>query len=271
MAEGRPPAPPTASTPFKVPVEGGVLAGEARGRAPRLVLLHGIGGSRATWDGVVAALPANLPFIRYDLRGFGASAQEEGAEFSHPEDLLRLLDARRIERAALCGLSMGGAVATTFAIDYPERVSRLILISPAMTAWEWSDEWRALWKAIATAARSGNIAAARELWFDHPLFASTRESTARDDLRRSIMAWSGQQWIKDWQRPALPDVDRLHRITAPTLLLTGERDLPDFRLIADVLAGAVPDIRRIDHPGAGHMLPLERPAETAAAIAGFLD
>jgi 2-succinyl-6-hydroxy-2,4-cyclohexadiene-1-carboxylate synthase len=49
-------------------------------------------------------------------------------------------------------------------------------------------------------------------------------------------------------------------------LLTGACDLPDFRLIADIIEAAAPDIRRIDYAGAGHMLPLERPSEVAAAI-----
>jgi pimeloyl-ACP methyl ester carboxylesterase len=52
----------------------------------------------------------------------------------------------------------------------------------------------------------------------------------------------------------------------PTLLLTGGRDFTDLRLIADVIAGAAPEVRRIDFAGAGHMLHLERPAEVAAAI-----
>jgi len=54
------------------------------------------------------------------------------------------------------------------------------------------------------------------------------------------------------------------------LLLTGERDLPDFRLISDVLGASVPDIRRVDYPAAGHMLPLERPFDLARELAALL-
>lgn len=251
---------------FTLSVEGATLCGEARGENPALVLLHGLGGSRATWDRVVAALPADLPLLRYDLRGFGASFMDEAIEFSHADDLLAVLDAQGIAKATIVGLSLGGAVATNFAIDHPERVERLALVSPALVGWEWSDEWRGRWRAMASAARNGDMAQARRLWWEHPLFETTRASDAADDLRRSIDAYSGRVWVKDPQRRVLPDIERLHQITAPTLLLTGELDMPDFRLIGSLLEASVPNIRRIDFPAAGHMLPLERPAEVGAAL-----
>ncbi|MET0589435.1 MAG: alpha/beta hydrolase [Novosphingobium sp.] len=252
---------------FSLPVEGATISGETRGEDPALVLLHGLGGSRATWDRVVNALPADLPLLRYDLRGFGASIMDEDVEFHHADDLLAVLDSRGIEKATLVGLSLGGAVAINFAIDHPERVERLILVSPAMMAWEWSEEWRERWRIMTRAAREGNIAEARRLWWAHPLFATTRASDAAAELHDSIEAFSGRVWVKDPQRKLTPDVERIHLIKAPTLLLTGELDVPDFRLIADLLGASVPDIRRIDYAGAGHMLPLERPADVVATIA----
>lgn len=251
---------------FSLSGEGATICGETRGGNPSLVLLHGLGGSRATWDRVVAALPAEQPLLRYDLRGFGASIMDEDIEFSHADDLLAVLDSQGIEKATIVGLSLGGATAINFAIDHPERVERLIAVSPALVAWEWSEEWRERWRAISRAARAGDMAEARRLWWEHPLFATTRASDAADELRRSINAYSGRVWVKDPQRRTVPDVERLHLIKAPTLLLTGELDLPDFRLIADLLEASVPDIRRIDYAGAGHMLPLERPGEVTAAI-----
>lgn len=252
---------------FSLTGEGATICGETRGDNPVLVLLHGLGGSRATWDRVVAALPADLPLLRYDLRGFGASTMDEAVEFSHADDLLAVLNAHGIATATLVGLSLGGAVAANFAIDHPERVGRLVLVSPALVGWEWSGEWRDRWRAIARAAREGDMTAARSLWWEHPLFDTTRASDAADELRRSVEAFSGRVWVKDPQRRALPDVERVHMIKAPTLLLTGALDLPDFHLIADLLAASVPDIRHIEYAGAGHMLPLERAADIAAAIA----
>ena len=250
---------------FTIQVEGATLAGERRGEDPPLVLLHGMAGERGDWDRLLAALPADYPVVRYDLRGFGQSPSDD-REYSHTDDLLALFDALGLERANVLGLSMGGGVALNFALSHPERVSQLILISPAMVGWEWSAEWKGLWREVSRAARDGNLALARERWFQHPMFAVVRESDAADELRHAIDAYHGRQWARDPQRMELPDVDRLHRLAMPCLLLTGERDVADMRLIADVITGAAPAVTRIDYAGAGHMLHIERPEAVANAI-----
>jgi 2-succinyl-6-hydroxy-2,4-cyclohexadiene-1-carboxylate synthase len=254
---------------FSVCVEGATLAGERRGEGAPLVMLHGMAGCRRDWDRLVAALPADLATLRHDLRGFGESASED-LTYSHADDLLALLDTLAIDRAPLIGLSMGGGVALNFALSHPERVSHLVLISPAMIGWEWSDTWKALWRGVASAARAGDLPLARERWWLHPMFAQVRDSKAAPELRAAIDAYHGAQWIRDPQRPELPDIDRLHTLAPPTLLLTGEHDVPDMRLIAEVIAGAAPDVRRVDYAGAGHMLQLERADAVAEEVAGFL-
>ena len=251
---------------FAVEVEGATLAGERTGEGNPLVLIHGMAGDRHEWDRLIAALPAGFPTLRYDLRGFGRSSPLDGQPYSHSDDLLALLDALGIKRAPLLGLSMGGGAALNFALSHPERVSRLILISPAMVGWEWTDEWKALWRDVASAARAGDMALARERWFQHPMFAIARQGDAAQQLREALEAYHGQQWVRDFQRDELPDIDRLHQLAAPTLLLSGEHDFADLRLIADVIEAAAPGVTRVDYAGAGHMLHLERPVEVAAAI-----
>ncbi|HMO69084.1 MAG TPA: alpha/beta fold hydrolase [Novosphingobium sp.] len=256
---------------FCLPVEGAQLAGEVRdGEGTPLVLVHGFGGSRAMWDAVIAALPADLPLVRYDLRGFGASAQDEAVPFRHADDLLAVLDHLGIAQVHLCGLSMGGAIAVRFAIERADRVARLVLVSPALIAWEWSADWAAGFRACVKAARSGDMATARRLWWENPLFDTVREEPFAAALQAEIAAFAGRQWMADPQMRELPEVEHLHRLTAPTLLLAGGRDTADFRLIADMLSATVPDLRRIDYPDAGHMLTLERPADLAGEIAAFL-
>ena len=256
---------------FTVEVEGAVISGERSGDAPPLVLVHGMAGDRHEWDRLIPTLPADLAILRYDLRGFGASAAREGLLYSHTDDLLAMLDALEIDRAPLLGLSMGGGVALNFALSHPQRVSRLILISPAMVGWEWSDEWRALWRGVADAARSGDLPLARQRWLDHPMFAALRRDPAAEtELRAALERYHGRQWIADSQRDELPDIDRLHALAMPTLLLTGELDFPDLRLIADVLEAIAPDLRRIDYADAGHMLHVERAMEVTDAVTAFL-
>jgi 2-succinyl-6-hydroxy-2,4-cyclohexadiene-1-carboxylate synthase len=246
------------------------LHGEAQGENPRAIFLHGLGSDLASWDMVWDALPADFAAIRYDLRGFGQSQARNDAPFAHADDLLAILNARGIAQADLIGVSMGGSVAIQFALDHPERVRRLALIGPALMGWDWSQDWRALWRPITAAARAGDMTGAKQLWAAHPLFETTRASAAAPLLLASIARYPGGIWLADNQRATLPDVDRLPMLAPPVLLMSGERDLPDFRLIADLIAGCVEDVRRIDFPGCGHLLNLEAPAQVATEIADFL-
>lgn len=260
------------SIPFRMELENAALAGERRGgQGIPLVLIHGFGGSRHDWQPLAAALPQSLPLITYDQRGFGDSTGTPGIAFSHSDDLLALLDRLGIEQADLCGLSQGGAIALHFALDHPDRVRRLVLISPGMTGWPWSDEWIERWKQVSRTARAGDMDKARDLWWQHPFFEPVRKSHAASLLRASIDAFRGQQWIQDDQRREGPDADRLTALGAPTLLLSGSLDMRDFHLIADQIESAGQNVTRIDHAGAGHLLNLEIPAVIAQEITHFLD
>lgn len=256
---------------FTIDLEGGSLVGEHRpGTGTPLVLVHGFGGSRHDWEPLVAALPSEIDLIAFDQRGFGESCGERGVPFSHADDLLALLDARGIAMADLCGMSLGGATVLNFALSHPRRVHRLVLVSPLMVGWSWTNEWIERWKQIGRAARAGDLAKARELWWLHPLFETTRASDAAGHLKASIEAFHGRQWVQDDQRPELPEIDRLTELAAPTLLLTGACDTEDFRLIAEVIAATGQNVTRIDHAGAGHMLNLEIPGVIAREISDFL-
>lgn len=260
-----------ASERFTIDLPGASLVGEHRpGSGTPLVLVHGFGGSRRDWEPLIAALPPEIDLVTIDQRGFGDSVGEPGIAFSHADDLLALLDARGIARADLCGMSLGGATALNFTLSHPDRVRRLVLVSPLMVGWSWTSDWIERWKQIGRAARAEDMTTARELWWQHPLFETTRKSVAADRLKSSINAFHGRQWVQDDQRPELPDVDRLADHATPTLLLTGKRDTEDFRLIADAIAVAGQDVTRVDLADAGHMLNLEIPDVIAGEIASFV-
>lgn len=253
-----------------IPAAGIEFQARRRGEVPEAIFLHGFGGDLHTWDRLWSAPGWTLPALRYDLRGFGRTGDTPGQGFSHTSDLHAIVEELGGGPVDLVGVSMGGSIAVNFSLDYPAMVRRLVLISPALVAWEWSEEWRALWRPIVDRARSGNLDGARDLWWQHPLFASTRDSPAGPELHSAIQRFAGRQWIADEEWPRMPDVERLHRLEPPTLLLTGELDLADFRLIAALLEGAAPDLRRIDYRGTGHMVHLERAAESAQEIEAFL-
>ncbi|MFD8103091.1 alpha/beta fold hydrolase [Nocardia fluminea] len=255
------------------PTAGVELWAEVTGQGSPHVLVPGAGGDHSTWDPMWPQLTATHHCMRYDLRGCGASADRTTAGFRHADDLAALLDGLGISRTALTGASMGGRIAVDFALSYPDRVDRLVLISPGLADWDWSDTWRAHWLELSRTARSGDLERTRDMWFHHPLFATARRDPAMAArLRATIAADACRVWV-DADReipPARPHIEALPDLTMPVLLITGADDVQDFRVIAEIITAMVPDVRRMDLPDTGHLAHLERPAETAAEIRSFL-
>lgn len=238
---------------------------------PRVLFLHGFGSDYFSWEKVWQRLGPEFPLAGYDLRGFGQNDGKINHEFRHELDLFAVMDALAIERCHLVGVSMGGAIALRAALDKPERIERLVLISPAIQAWQWSDEWKHLWREIVGLARNGNMDQARAKWLGHPLFESTRASDNAPLLASSIARFSGNAWLENKELPSLPDIERLHELSVPTLLLTGGLDFSDFRLIAEVIEASAPTVTRKNYPNNGHLLQLEQPDAIANDIANFLE
>ncbi|MEP7350513.1 MAG: alpha/beta hydrolase [Sphingorhabdus sp.] len=236
---------------------------------PTTIFVHGFGGDMHTWDELWRHLPNRRGHLRYDLRGFGRSEALSDETFYHAADLLALLNALQISRCNLVGVSMGGSIALNFALANANRVHSLCLLSPGLTAWDWSDEWQALWSPIVAKARGGQMSQARRLWLAHPLFHTTLASCGAKSLKLEISRYSGRQWIADHQAPALPEIERLHELKLPALMLTGGHDLPDFRLIADVAEASISSLTRYDAPDLGHMIHLEDPKWCSDKLVAF--
>ncbi len=99
-----------------------------------IVLLHGTSASLHTWDGWAAALREKRRVIRVDMPGFGLTGPTPDGDYRMPlysHFVVALLDALHVQHAVLAGNSLGGYVAWKTAVDYPDRVSKLILVDAA--------------------------------------------------------------------------------------------------------------------------------------------
>ena len=101
--------------------------------APAVILLHGFGSSLHTWEPLARALSGEYRVIRFDLPGFGLTGVDPSGDYTDARSVLvlgALMDRLGLARASLIGNSIGGKIAWNFAALHPERVDRLVLISP---------------------------------------------------------------------------------------------------------------------------------------------
>jgi pimeloyl-ACP methyl ester carboxylesterase len=162
MAENSSPEP----VPFSVDRgDGLVLSGDAAGEGPPIVLAHGLTATRRNVvQGSRHLLGRGRQLIGYDARGHGESSPAPASDaYTYPDlagDLAAVLDAHGIERATIAGSSMGAATATRFALDHPERVAALVLITPAYReAGQLEGGALAYWDRLAETLEAGDIAA----------------------------------------------------------------------------------------------------------------
>lgn len=238
------------------------------GDGPALLLLHSTVCDRRMWDPQLPALAAaGFRAVRCDLRGYGDSPVP-AEPYSDAEDVAELLDTLGIDRVALVAASGGGRVALEVAARWPSRVSALALLCTAMAGHEPSAELRAFGEREDALLEAGDADAATELnvrtWL-------TPDAT--DETREAVHVMQRHAFMVQLAAPDVAPIRAgydLSAITAPTLLISGTRDLVDFRQIATRLATELPGARHIELPWAGHLPSIERPDEINRILLDFL-
>jgi 3-oxoadipate enol-lactonase len=238
---------------------------EIRGEGPPLLLLHAGGLDGRMWEGLSQRIEDRFRLVIPDLPGHGRTPVAPEL-FAPAQDVVALLDELGIERAAVVGNSYGGRVALQLATIAPERVAALVLLASALPEYERSpelkafgDEENALWEAEDI---DGLVELTLRTWVREPAVADLVAEMTRTacELQRGLE--------EDPERPVPVD---LATIAAPTLAVSAGRDFVDFARIADRVAAEVPGAQRADVPDAGHMIPLERPDQTAELLVAFLE
>jgi pimeloyl-ACP methyl ester carboxylesterase len=184
-----------------------------------------------------------------------------------------VLDAHGVARAAVVGLSMGGGIASAFAVDRPDRVSRLALIDSALGGHRWSPEVSAVLEDPPRTARERGLEVGKEQWLSGALFApAMTQPSLATRIREMVGDWVGWRWLNADPQVGLdpPAAVRLGELRMPVLCIVGELDLGDFLEIAERIEREAPDARRIVIPGVGHMSNMEAPAAVNQALLAFL-
>lgn len=243
-----------------------------------LVLIHGSLESLQVWDGWVAELKNRYRLIAVDLPGHGLTGPWARGEYTvdaYADFIEVLADTLRLDRFAIAGHSLGGAVAWTFAATRPERVSQLILVDSAAYPRHGSPTWRT---RLARAPVLGDVGiyfkpewrvrnALKEVYTDPAMLTPERVRRFAELQRYPGNRKATLQRLRT-QEPL--DPTPLKRLDVPTLIIWGAQDrwtpvADAFRLQTDIKGAK---LALFSKPGHNPME--EDPKGTAAAVAGFL-
>jgi 3-oxoadipate enol-lactonase len=245
---------------------GEVWADDSGGGGPPLVLLHPATGDSRIWDPVLGALTAKCRVIRYDVRGFGRSPAP-AVKFSLLSDLVSVLGHYGIARAAIAGCSQGGGSALGLALDQPDRVSALVLLSPGIPGFPYpdasSEELDALWDRAVVAGDVDALAKVMERAWRIP--GDTPEAV--EQLRSAARAVLAN---RDLQEADPPVFGRLGAVAVSTALLVGDADTPGTIEAGKQAAARIPGCEFTLVPGMDHLAPLREPDLVLATITSTL-
>ncbi len=256
----------------------GKLYYEVAGSGEPLVLCHAGFVDSGMWDSQWDEFGECCHVVRFDMRDYGKSDRAQGP-VSRRKDLEGLLDQLGIQHAVLAGCSMGGTIALDFALEHPERVEGLVLVSADPSGFEMQGDPPADLLAMIAAMQQGDLKQVSELqlrlWVDGPF----RQPEQVDPQVRQRAAKMNRTPVEhgtfridtqpvDPLDP--PAVRRLNQIRVPTLIVAGALDHPELLRAADVMEKGIPGARKVVIAGAAHVPNMEKPAEFNREVLSFL-
>jgi pimeloyl-ACP methyl ester carboxylesterase len=253
------------------------------GTGKPVLMLHGLGGTKASFLPTVAALASDFRTIAVDLLGFGDSDKPLGASYG-PEFQARgiagLLDALELERAYFIGHSMGGRIALELGFGHPERTFGLVLMTPAM-AWlgerRWAPYLRWIRPELGLIQITPRPVVEAVMRWLIPGAESSWGASAIDEFVRTYTTARGRAAFYAAARNIYLDEPhgesgfwtKLRELSPESLFIWGRHDRLVPTGFMKHVELALPAARHVEIE-CGHLPQIERPRETHAAIAKFL-
>ena len=265
-------------------VHGGKLYYEVLGTGHSLVLLHAGIANLRMWDEQVTAFSKHYQVICYDARTYGKSTSE-AVEFSNCQDLLGLLNHLNIDKAHVLGISRGGSIAMDFTLEFPEKVSSLIMVASNPSGFDYTEDSeieKTYFERDEGLSETKNAEAMAnldvEMWVDGPGQKPGRADKSVREKVRAMTLERYQTYFAAFPEPEPtplplkpPAVERLASIAVPTLVITGSLDFSYTHAAAKVMAGDIPNSKHVSIPDVAHMVNMEKPKEFNKVVLEFLN
>lgn len=242
------------------------------GEGPPLFLIHGIGAARDAWRFVMPSLKKHFSVISYDLRGHGESPLPVG-EFGLDQlvdDLERLRERTGIDRAHFAGHSLGGMIGPAYALKHPHRVLSLGLLATA--AGRTEEDSKKVWGVFRAMEEKGIAKVLDTLvdrWFTDD-FVKERPDLIERRLKQ-VVEMDADVFMNVFRIYARTEMlPWLPKVTARSLVLTGELDGGCNPRLNRLIEGALPDAELVILPRYKHAILIEAPDNVSGQLVRFM-
>lgn len=250
---------------FSVNIGSAQIMGEHAGSGESLIFLHAGVADRRMWYPQIAGLSDSYHVVAYDRRGFGQTTTKDEA-FSHVEDLRAVIDQLGLSTVSLVGCSQGGRISIDFTLKYPQRVTKLVLLAPAVSGAPRPESFpvgvQALLEKLDKAEEAGDWTQINEiethLWLDGP---TSPEGRVGGELRELILdmnriALNMPELTGEIKPPSA--YERVSELRLPTLVISGDLDFAYIKERCHYLIDTIPNAEGKEIPGTAHFPNLEQ-------------
>lgn len=240
------------------------------GAGTPLLLVNSLGTALGLWEPQVVPLGFRHRLVRYDQRGHGGTPAPQGPYTIEAlaGDAIELLDRLGLERVAVCGLSIGGAVATSIAATAPDRVERLVIAS-AGARFATPETWVERAATVRAGGTEAVVDGVVERWFT-PAFATAHPEVVAG-FRATFCDVDPEGYAGCCDALAVWDATPLlGRVLAPTLVISGGDDAVAPPDRGRELAEAIPGARLVVLDDCAHLASANRPAAFTDAVLAHL-
>ena len=246
------------------------LSGKKDG--PIVMLSHSLGSSLLMWNPQRKVLESHFQVLRYDSRGHGKSEAPPGAYTLEllGEDAVALLDALGIDQVHWVGLSMGGMIGQSIALNYPKRLQSLALCDTmAVVPEEAQPIWQERIDAVREKGVESQLEPTMERWFT-PIFLNLNPSIL-GVVREEFLATPAKGYLGCiYAIRKLNYLNRLSEIKIPTLIMVGEDDPGTPVAVSEAMHQRIPNSKLVIIKSARHLSNVEQPEVFNTTLMTFL-
>jgi pimeloyl-ACP methyl ester carboxylesterase len=234
-----------------------------------IVLIHDGLIHREVWDAQFSFFSKSYRVVRYDRRGYGNSSPAT-SDYSNLEDLNILFTRLKIDSACLIGASSGGRLAIDFALNYPQKVSSLVLVGADVGGFPYTEHFST--RGGHLPPDLNNIQKQSLYYVSDDPYEIYNENT---ETKKKAIELVKNNPIRIYgthinTAQTIPSYRRLNEIKVPVLILVGEFDIPDNHAHAGAINAGILNSKRIIILKSGHLIPLEQPDLFNEAVDNFL-